>query len=440
MAAKLEESTGIKRLVQVTIPQSEIDSEITKRTQEVAQTAKLPGFRPGKVPLKVIQQQFSASIRSEAVSKLIEKAYSEALTSLSLNPAGMPKITVDESSVGGDLSFKIELEVFPEFKVEGLSEIQLTRLSAHIQEKDMEKMFENLRKQHTSWKKVDRQSKEGDRLMIDFEGFKGNEAFQGGSAQDFRIVLGSNSMIPGFETALIGKKAGEDFDMNIQFPADYHVADLAGQPVVFKIKLKEVEAPELPELNDAFAQLFQVASLEALKQEVRSNMERELEFALKGSLKNQVIEGLLKHNPIDLPSALVDSEAERLAQVAAERMKSWGQASAMELPKDLFAEEAKKRVALGLIMNQIIVQYALKVDAERVKVMVDKMASVYDNAEEIKKLFYQNKDRMSEIQQLVMEEQVVDKVAEMAQVTDEIKDFDEVMKGVNATSNILPQA
>lgn len=440
MAVKLEVSEGIKRVLQVSVPKADIDSAMDKKVQEAAGQVRLPGFRPGKVPLQVVRQQFGESIRGEVISKAIETAYGKVIVDYKLKPAGMPKVTVDESSIKGDLSFKIELEVFPEFEVKGLADLEVVRIKAEITDKDEEAMLETLRKQHTEWKRSDEDIKDGDRLMIDFEGFKGGEAFAEGNAKDFRIIIGSKMMIPGFEDALIGKKEGTEFDINLSFPKDYHVKDLAGAPVLFKIKVKEVESPKLPAINDEFAKLFQLDSLDALKKEVRANMERELDFSLKAQVKAQVIEGLRQHNAVELPSALVHEEAERLSKAATERMKSWGQTNSTVLPIDLFKEEAEKRVALGLIMNRIIEQHQLKVDPARVKAMVEKMASIYESPEEMAKIFFQHKERMAEIEQVVLEEQVVDEVLALAKVKEETKNFADVMgQNANATANILPQ-
>jgi trigger factor len=439
MAAILEQSSGIKRVLQVTVPQAEIDKGVGEQLKVVIQRANLPGFRPGKAPRQVIEKQFSDSIRNDVISKAIEKAYIDAMTEHKLRPAGMPKIVVDEATVKKDLSFKIELEVFPEFEVKGLPEIEITRTTAKIDAASKKKMLENLQKQHINWESVDRAAQNEDRLIIDFEGFKGKEAFKGGDAKDFKLILGTKMMIPGFEEGLIGKKTGDEFEMDLSFPAEYHVADLAGQAVMFKVKINKVEAPTLPELTDEFAKLFQIDSMQLLEDEVTMNMERELDFALKSNLKTQVIDGLLKHNEVELPSALVEEEAQRLAEAAMTKMKSWGQQNVGAPPLDLFTEEAKKRVALGLIMNQIILQYDLKVDQEMVTEMIKKMASVYENPEEVMQMFRQNKARLAEIEQVTLEEQVVNKVLELAKVIEEEKTFEDVMQHANAEANILPQ-
>lgn len=443
MPSTLENVSSIKRAIKITVPKNQVDEGIKTRLAEVARNARLPGFRPGKAPLDVIRKQFGPAIRSEVITKLIETSYGEALAEHKIQPAGMPKINVDEVSFkDGDLKYTAEVETFPEFKVKGLEDLKLTKVVANVTDKDLDNMFENLRKQHVKWEVAKHAAKEGDRVTIDFEGFKNKEAFAGGKAEDFKLVLGSNSMIPGFEDGIKGKKAGEEFDLKITFPENYHVADLKGQPTVFKIKVKEVEAPVLPEVNDEFAKLFEVKTVDELRKEVRMNMERELDFALKAKLKDQVIEGLLKNNEIEIPESLVDQEAQRLAQAAKERMKSWGQnqAAIPDMPLDLFKEEAKKRVALGLIMNQIIQEHKLKPETKRIDAMLEKMSSIYDNPAQVIEFFKNNKPRMAEIEQIVLEEQVVDQVAGLAKVKEEKQNFEEVMKNnTSAMANILPQ-
>lgn len=438
MITQLEVQGGIKRVLTVTIPSAEVDALVDRRLNEVSKQARLPGFRPGKAPVGAVKQQFGASIRGEILGQIIEKNYSEALVSNELKPAGYPKIDFVQNEPGKDFIFKAEFEVFPEFKVKGLDAIEVTKLNVAVTDKDLDKMFVSLQKQHTNWEKVERAAKSEDRVIIDFEGFIDGKAFEGGKSEDFRLILGSNTMIPGFEDGILGKKAGAEFDITVTFPAEYQAPALAGKESVFKINLKEVAEPKLPEVTDEFAKLFQVDTVEALKNEVKGNMERELEFNLKGRVKEQVIEGLLKHNTVELPQALVQEEAKRLSAQAAERMKSWGQQNVPDMPVEIFTAEAEKRVALGLIMNQIIRAENLQVDQERVKAMIEKMASVYENPEEIVKFFYQNKAKLAEIEQLVLEEQVVDKVVALAKVVEKSESFDEVMK--NQAASALPQA
>lgn len=441
MSAILETVSSIKRILNINVPKETIDEKVKIRLQETLPKIRLPGFRPGKAPIAVVRQQFGASIRSEVISQLIEQSYTEAITSHQLNPAGMPKITVEEDSFKRkDLQYKVELEVFPEFKVTGLSDLELVKFNATIKESDLVKMFENLQKQHVKWEHSTTVVQNGDRVTLDYEGFKNEEPFPGGKAENFKLIIGSKTMIPGFEDSLIGKSIGEEFDVNLSFPEDYHVENLKGQPVLFKIKIKELESPVLPSLNDEFAKLFEVETLDELRKEVTMNMERELEFALKSRLKDQVVEGLLKHNDIEVPEVLIQEEAGRLAKGAKERMKSWGQKNIPDMATSLFLAEAKKRVALGLIMNQIIQEHAIKPDPEKVKLMVEKMASIYDNPAEVIEFFRNNKVRMAEIEQIILEEQVVEHVASLAKVREEEKDFDEIMSNnPTAISNMLPQ-
>ena len=438
MSAQLEVQGGIKRILTITVPSKEVDALVDKRLNEVSKQARLPGFRPGKAPVGAVKQQFGASIRGEILGQAIEKSYSEALVANELKPAGYPKIDFVQNEAGKDFIFRAELEVFPEFKVKGLDKIEVTKLNVAVTDKDLDKMLVSLQKQHTTWEKVERAAKNEDRVIIDFEGFIDGKAFEGGKSEDFRLVLGSNTMIPGFESGIVGKKAGTEFDITVSFPAEYQAPALAGKESIFKINLKEVAEAKLPDVTDEFAKLFQVDTVEALKNEVKGNMERELEFNLKGRVKEQVIEGLLKNNTVELPQSLVQEEAKRLSAQAAERMKSWGQQNIPEMPVEIFTAEAEKRVALGLIMNQIIRAENLQVDQDRVKAMIEKMASVYENPEEIVKFFYQNKAKLAEIEQLVLEEQVVDKVVGLSKVVEKTESFDEVMK--NQAASALPQA
>jgi trigger factor len=438
MSAQLEVQGGIKRILTITVPSKEVDALVDKRLNEVSKQARLPGFRPGKAPVGAVKQQFGASIRGEILGQAIEKSYSEALVANELKPAGYPKIDFVQNEAGKDFIFRAELEVFPEFKVKGLDKIEVTKLNVAVTDKDLDKMLVSLQKQHTTWEKVERAAKNEDRVIIDFEGFIDGKAFEGGKSEDFRLVLGSNTMIPGFESGIVGKKAGTEFEITVTFPAEYQAPALAGKESIFKINLKEVAEAKLPDVTDEFAKLFQVDTVEALKNEVKGNMERELEFNLKGRVKEQVIEGLLKNNTVELPQSLVQEEAKRLSAQAAERMKSWGQQNIPEMPVEIFTAEAEKRVALGLIMNQIIRAENLQVDQDRVKAMIEKMASVYENPEEIVKFFYQNKAKLAEIEQLVLEEQVVDKVVGLSKVVEKTESFDEVMK--NQAASALPQA
>lgn len=437
MNAQLDVQGSIKRTLTITVPKAEVDALVDKRLNEVTKQARLPGFRPGKAPIGAVKQQFGASIRAEVIGQVIEKNYGSALMANNLKPAGFPKIDLVQNKPGEDLIFKAEMEVFPEFKVEGLDKLELTKLKVEITDKDLEQMLESLQKQHVNWEKVERASKKDDRVIINFEGFIDDVAFPGGKAEDFRLVLGSSMMIPGFETGIEGKKAGDEFEIKITFPKEYQAAELAGKESTFKITVKEVAESKLPELSDEFAKLFQVDSIDALKKEVCGNMERELEFNLKARLKDQVIEGLLKYNTVELPQALVAEEAKRLSDQARQKMQSWGHKNIPEMPLDAFTKDAEKRVALGLIMNQIIREYNLTTDETRVKTMIDKMASVYEKPEEIVKFFYQNKQKLAEIEQLVLEEQVVDKVTELAKTVEKVENFNEVMK--NQAASALPQ-
>ncbi|MDF2940900.1 MAG: trigger factor, partial [Gammaproteobacteria bacterium] len=332
---------------------------------------------------------------------------------------------------GADLEFKASFEVFPEVEVKGLDQLVIEKPVSTVTDSDLDEMMETLRKQHAKWEKVERVANNGDRVIIDFEGTMDGVKFEGGSANDVPLVLGSKQMIEGFEAGIEGMKAGDVRDLELSFPANYHAEKLAGKPVSFKITVKEVAEPILPELGEELAKLFNVSDFDKLKKEVRSNMERELEFSLKNKVKDQVMEGLLKHNTVELPSGLINDEIERLKQQALQRMGMWQKnksAQQPELPNELFEDQAKRRVTLGLLMNKVITMNAIKADQDRVKAMVEKMVSVFENPEEVAKHYYSDRNQMAEIEQIVIEEQVVEKILESAKVNEKPMKFSEVMQ------------
>jgi trigger factor len=343
----------------------------------------------------------------------------------------MPRVEVLVDKEGADLEFKASFEVFPEVEVKGLDQLVIEKPVSSVTDADLDEMMETLRKQHAKWEKVEQAAKDGNRVVIDFEGTMDGEKFEGGSANDVPLVLGSKQMIEGFEAGIEGMKAGDVRDLNLTFPANYHSDKFAGKPVSFKITVKEVAEPILPELGEELAKLFNVSDLEKLKKEVRANMERELEFTMKNKVKDQVMEGLLKHNTVELPAGLVSDEIERLKQQALQRMGMWQKnksAQQPELPNELFDEQAKRRVTLGLLMNKVITMNAIKADQDRVKAMVEKMVSVFENPEEVAKHYYSDRNQMAEIEQIVVEEQVVEKILESAKVNEKPMKFSEVMQ------------
>ncbi len=347
MQVSVESTSALERRMTIGVPAERIETEVTKRLQQTARRAKVPGFRPGKVPMNVIRQRYEDAARQEALGDLIQATFYEAIVEQKLNPAGAPAVEPKVFEKGKDLEYVATFEVFPEIKLAGFDGIAIERLQADVTDADLDNMLEILRKQNTRFEAVERAAENGDQLNIDFVGKIDGEAFAGGSAKGTPLVLGSGRMIPGFEEALVGVKAGEERVINPTFPADYQNLDLAGKTAEFTVTVNSVSAPQLPELNDDFFALFGIkeGGLEGFRTEVRKNMERELRQAIKSKVKNQVMEGLLAANPVEVPKALIGNEVNRLRVQAVQQFG--GNIKPDQLPAELFEEQAKRRVGTG---------------------------------------------------------------------------------------------
>jgi len=367
----------------IAVPAERVENEVNKRLQQTAKRAKVAGFRPGKVPMSVIRQRFEADARQEAFGDLVQASFYEAIVEQKLNPAGAPAVEPKSFEKGKDLEFVAIFEVFPEFAVSGLESINVERLSAEVADADLDNMLEVLRKQNVRFEAVERAAEKDDQVNIDFVGKIDGEAFAGGSAQGTQLVLGSGRMIPGFEDGLVGAKAGEERVVNVTFPEDYQNLDLAGKAAEFTITVNSVSAPVLPELNEEFFAQFGIkeSTLEGFRTEVRKNMERELRQAIKTKVKNQVMDGLLAANPIEVPKALLENEVNRLRVQAVQQFG--GNIKPEQLPAELFEEQAKRRVVLGLIVAEVVKQYDLKPDEGKVREMIEEMASAYQEPEQV---------------------------------------------------------
>ncbi|KTS78046.1 trigger factor [Pseudomonas oryzihabitans] len=432
MQVSVENTSALERRMTIGVPAERIETEVNKRLQQTAQRAKVPGFRPGKVPMSVIRQRYEASARQEALGDLIQETFYEAVVEQKLNPAGAPAVEPKVFEKGKDLEYVATFEVFPEFEVKGLDGIEIERQESSVQDADIDKMLDVLRKQGTRYEAVDRAAANNDQVTIDFVGTRDGEAFAGGSAEGTKLVLGSGRMIPGFEDGLVGAKAGEERVLDLTFPEDYQNLDLAGKAVQFKVIVKEVAAPELPELNEAFFKQFGVeeTTVEGFRTEVRKNMERELRQALKTKVKNQVMDGLLAANQIDVPAALISNEVDRLRVQAVQQFG--GNINPEQLPAELFSEQAKRRVLLGLIIAEMVKQFELKPDDARVRELIEEMAAAYQEPEQVVKWYYQNEQQLNEVRSVVLEEQVVDTVLKQAKVTDKQVSYEDAVKPAEA--------
>jgi len=429
MQVSVEETGSLERRMNVAVPEERIDQEVKSRLQRLARTAKVKGFRPGKVPMKVIDQQYGKQVRDEVVGEVIQSTYFEAINQEKLQPAGMPSIEPKVLEKGKGLEYTATFEVMPKVELADTSGAKLEKVIAEVTGEDLDKMLENLRQQRATWKEVKRKAKKGDRLNIDFKGTIEGEEFSGNSGENVPVTIGSGRMIDGFEKGLTGAKTGEELTLDLQFPEDYTHKEVAGKPVQFQVKVNKVEAPELPEIDEEFAKSFGIGdgSLEALRNEVRQNMERELKQAVGAKNKQAAMDKLVELNNIEVPAALINQEAETLKRQMMQQMHTPQGKSGVDLDAALFKEQAERRVTLGLLLSELIKANEIKVSEEQLKAKVEEIASTYEKPEEVVNWYYGDKKRLSEIETLALEDAVVDWIFAQADVSEKQSGFDEVM-------------
>ena len=428
MQVSVETTQGLERRITITVPAENVETEVKKRLQQLSKTQRIDGFRAGKVPVSVINKRFGPAVRQEVAGEVMQRNYIEAIVSEKINPAGAPTFAPKSLEAGKDLEFSATFEVYPEVEVQGLDKITVEKPAVTVTDEDLANMLETLRKQHAAWADVDAAAGENDRVTVDFVGTIDGEVFEGGKAEDFPLELGQGRMIPGFEDNIVGKKAGEEVVADVTFPDDYHAENLKGKAAQFTITVKKVEAQELPELSEEFATKFGVTEggVDALKEEVKKNMTRELDQAVKASVKDQAIKGLLANNEIEVPKALVDQEVDALRQQAAQRFG--GDAQNMpELPAELFHEQAVTRVKTGLLLGEVIKANDIKVDDAKVEALIATVASAYEDPTEVVEYYKGNDQLMQQMRNVAMEEQAVEAILAKADVSDVEKAFDDIM-------------
>ncbi|NVK21956.1 MAG: trigger factor [Kangiellaceae bacterium] len=425
MQVSVETSNGLERKMIIDVPSENIDGAVQKRLQELARTVKMNGFRPGKVPFSVVKKRYGSSVRQEVLGEVMQRHYFEAVQQEKLMPAGYPQLELIENKDGANLKFAATFEVYPEVELTDLSSVEIAKDVAEVADEDLSKMMDTLREQRASWTEVKRKAKDGDQVVIDFKGMIDGEAFQGGEATNFPLVLGSNSMIPGFEEQLVGAGAGSDVEVKVAFPEDYHVEDLKGKDAVFETHVHAVNKKELPTVTELAEQLG-ADDINSLKEDVKSNMERELKNALKARVKGQVMDQLVSKHEFDTPKAMIDQEIERMRQEMVQQMRA-PQGETPDLPAALFEEQATRRVKLGLVVAEIIKSEKLKADADKVRAQVEDLAAVYEQPQDVIDWYYGDPQRLREVESLVLEDTVVDLVLEKAKVTENSVSFDEVL-------------
>ena len=422
--------SALERRIDIAVSLADIEKEVDARLKRMARTVKMPGFRPGKVPLKIVAQTHGGQARGEAVGAAVERAFGAKVVADNLRVAGYPQIEPKESADTGTLEFTAVFEVYPDVVVGDLSAHQIERPVLTVGDAEVDKTIEVLRKQRTTYSVVERAAADGDRVVIDFTGRKDGEVFDGGQAQDFPFVIGSGAMLKDFEAAVIGLQAGESKTFDMTFPAEYHAPKLAGQAVQFEVKLNKVEAPVLPAVDADFAKALGVADgdVARLRDEVRTNLEREVKRRVQAKVKDQVMNALVAAAPIEVPKALVGSEARVLADNARRDLQMRG-VNVKDIPVDpsWFTEQAEHRVRLGLIMAELVKAQSLQAKPEQVRAMVDEMAQSYEDPAELVRWYYADAERLSQVEAVCIEDNVVEWVSTQAQTTEKPVAFDELM-------------
>ena len=425
--ANLEDKGGLKRTLVITVPVDAVDTQINSRLQTLSKTTKINGFRSGKIPMKVIRSRFLPQVEQEVAGELVQANFYRAITEQELQPAGNPEIDTQGVTAGSAFEFTANFEVFPTIELADLSSAEATRTSAEVADADIEKMILNLRTQRAEWNEVERAAALNDQVKIDFKGSVDGELFDGGSAEGIDLALGSGQMIPGFEDNLVGVSAGDEKTFTVTFPAEYGSDELAGKEAEFAVKVISVSESTLPELDQEFIISLAVeqGTEEALRDKVRENMTRELEQRLEAQIKETAFDLLLAANDIDLPETLVNSEANNLAHRAHAGQEPDDGHHHHDLEPHL--DDARRRVALGLLLSEIVRVHELTADADKIRANIDRMAEPFDDKEAFVNFYYSQPERLSEIENVVLEAEIVDWILNQAKVVDQTSDFDTVM-------------
>ncbi|MEM7196366.1 MAG: trigger factor [Pseudomonadota bacterium] len=428
MQVSVEESGAIERKLTISVPAENVNQEIDKRLKNVARQAKIPGFRPGKAPQNVIRQRYAGQITNEVISDTINSSYREALGETEITPAGLVSIEPKPYDEGEGLEYVATIEVFPEIPTPTLEGQTIENPVCEVTADDIDRTLEDIRQRNADYSDKEDASAEGDRVTIDFEGTIDGEPFNGGSAQDFPFVLGEGQMLEEFDSGLRGVRAGETAKVEFTFPEDYHGEDVAGKDVSFDVTVKKVEVASLPEIDDAFAERLGISEggLAKMQEEIETSLNRELNQRLRATQRDRVMKALQDANDIPTPRAMVEEEIDRAIESINEQMKSQG-LPAQELDRSNYEEDAKRRVALGLIAREVIQKHELKVDADRVRARIEEMAEGYDDCEAFVNYYYGEPARLQQIEAMVLEEQLVEAMMATATVKEVTQSFQEFM-------------
>lgn len=432
MAVAIESLSGLKRKMTISVSAESVNTEFDSRLKKLANKVKIDGFRPGKVPMNVLKQRYAYSVMNEVAQELIQTSLYEALREHQLTPVAPPTIEPQKMVPGEAFEYHATFEVFPMFEIKELDGQKIELVSSEVQDEDVNKTIETLREKHKEWNDVARSAKKDDKVIIDFEGFLNDVPFEGGKAEGFEVIIGAEAMIPGFENGLIGLKAGQEKNLELTFPAEYSHADLSGKDARFHVTVQKVMQGSLPEVNDDFAKLFNVkeGGVDALRADIKENMTRELTRRVSSMNRETIFDELLMINQFDIPDALIDQEIEHLKhemyhQVFGHEHKD--DEKIPDFPRSLFETKATRRVHLGLLFSEYVKKHNIVVDASRVDAMIEMFASAYEHPEEVRAWYRSNKDRLAEIESLVMEELVGDQIVLTATVKSKPLSYDLVM-------------
>ncbi|AXS80176.1 trigger factor [Dechloromonas sp. HYN0024] len=430
MEATTAQANELERRIDLSIAIADVEKVMEQRLKRMGKNMKIPGFRPGKVPFNIVKQQHGDQARHEVLSEELDRVFGETVTEKKMRVAGYPRIEPKATESTTHIEFSAIFEVYPEFTPGDLSTAEIERPVLEVSPAEVDKTLDILRKQRVSYADTDRAAAKEDRVVIDFLGKKDGVPFQGGEAKDYPFVLGQGMMLPDFENAVEGAKAGESKTFDLNFPADYHAKDLAGQTVQFEITVKQVQAAVLPELDAEFASSMGIADGDVTKMraEIEANLKREVKRRIEGKLKDQVMEALIKANPISIPTSLVDMEIQRLMQAARQDMEQRGmKVKDMPIQPEWFADQAKRRVTLGLILAEVVKTEKLQATPEQVRAMVEESAQSYEHPEEVIRWYYAQPQRLQEVEGVAIENNVVAWVLGKAKVSDKAAVFDELM-------------
>jgi len=430
METTTAQANELERRIDLSIAIADVEKEMDQRLKRMGKNMKMPGFRPGKVPFSIIRQQHGDQARHEVLSEELDRVFGETVTAQKMRVAGYPRIEAKSTDSTTHLEFAAIFEVYPEFVPADMSTAEVERPVLEVSSAEVDKTLEILRKQRVSYEDADRPAAREDRVVIDFLGKKNGEPFTGGQASDYAFVLGQGTMLPDFENAVEGAKVGESKTFDLTFPADYFSVDLAGQTVQFEITVKQVQAPRLPEVDAEFAKGMGIADgdIAKMRAEIEGNLKREVKRRIDARIKDQVMDALIKSNQIATPGALIEMEIQRLMQAARQDMEQRGmKVNEMPLQPEWFADQAKRRVTLGLILAELVKSENLLATPEQVRAMVEENAQSYEHPEEVIRWYYAQPQRLGEVEGLVMESNVVEWVLGKAKVTDKAAVFDELM-------------